>query len=107
MWRSRLLQTGLSSGCAAAAVTVAADGELPELTPLVGRIFQRWQRALATAFEDGGLDPADAAGLATTVLAAFEGALILTRAQRSIEPFDQVAASMQVLVRAQRGGGTA
>lgn len=107
MWRSRLLQTDLSSGCAVAAVAVAADGELPELTPLAGRIFRRWQGALAAAFEEGGLDPAGAADLATTVLAAFEGALVLTRAQRSIEPFDRVAAGMQVLARAQQGGATA
>jgi AcrR family transcriptional regulator len=103
MWRAGLLRTDLGAGCAVAAVTVAADGELPELTPLAGQVFLRWQTALAATFEEGGLDPAGATDLATTVLAAFEGALLLTRAQRSIEPFDRVTAGLQVLARAQSG----
>lgn len=101
MWRAALVRSGLASGCAVAAVTIAADGELPELTALTGRIFHRWQRSLAAAFEAGGVEATAAAALATTVLAAFEGALILTRAQRSIEPFDQVTANLELLVRAQ------
>jgi AcrR family transcriptional regulator len=98
MWRAALVRSELGSGCAVAAVTIAADGELPELTALTGEIFRRWQRSLAGAFEEGGLEPVAAAGLATTVLAAFEGALILTRAQRSIEPFDQVTAHLLPLM---------
>jgi TetR/AcrR family transcriptional regulator, lmrAB and yxaGH operons repressor len=101
MWRTTLVRSDLGSGCAVAAVTVAADGELPEITTLTGEIFLRWQRALAAALDEGGLDAPAAAGLATTVLAAVEGALILARAQRSIEPFDRVVANLEVLARTQ------
>ncbi len=101
MWRTALLGSDLGSGCAVAAVTIAADGELPALTALTGEIFLRWQGSLASAFEEGGLGPPAAGALAATVVAAFEGALILARAQRDIEPFDRVTAGLELLARTQ------
>ena len=48
----------------------------------------------AWALHEGGM-PADAAArLAATLVAASEGAVVLSRAERSFEPFDLVAAEL-------------
>lgn len=99
MWRATLLRSDFGSGCAVVAVTVTADGEFPELVALAGEVFAHWERVLANSLTEGGLDAAAADGLATTVLAAVEGALLLARGQRSIEPFDRVAAHLELLAR--------
>jgi TetR/AcrR family transcriptional repressor of lmrAB and yxaGH operons len=39
-----------------------------------------------------------APGLATTVLAAVEGALLLAKTQRDVSPLRQVAADMRILI---------
>ncbi|MFE3026919.1 TetR/AcrR family transcriptional regulator [Nocardia tengchongensis] len=46
-----------------------------------------------------GLEPGEACGLATTVVAAYEGATILARVRRSDEPLHTVSASMARLLR--------
>lgn len=100
MWRAALIGSDFGAGCAVAAVTVAARGELPGLGDLAGQVFGRWERALADTLVDGGLEPTVAGDLSTTVLAAVEGAILLARARRGVEPFDRVAAHLDLLVRA-------
>jgi len=50
-------------------------------------VFARWRAALVTRFEPLGIAPDRAAALADLTISAFEGALLLSRAARSIEPF--------------------
>jgi hypothetical protein len=45
----------------------------------------------------GGLDPSAAARLATTVVAASEGAVVVSRAERSLEPFELVVEQLLAL----------
>jgi TetR/AcrR family transcriptional regulator, lmrAB and yxaGH operons repressor len=99
MWRAALLRSDFGSGCAVAALTATAAGELPDLAALAGEVFEHWEAALTGVLVEGGLEADDAAALATTVLAGVEGALLLARARRSIEPFDRVAAQLALLAR--------
>lgn len=72
------------------AVTVAAgdDGLLDH----AGTIFRSWTDLLTELCATGGIEPELARRLAVTVIAATEGAVALCRAERSIEPFENVAA---------------
>jgi TetR/AcrR family transcriptional repressor of lmrAB and yxaGH operons len=88
MWAELLDRTEFASGCAILAVTVAA--EEPELIDYTGRIFRDWTAHLAALFGAGGLDAERAHQLATLAIAATEGAVALSRAQRSREPLDTV-----------------
>jgi hypothetical protein len=51
-------------------------------------VFARWRAALVTRFEQLGITPDRAAGLADLTISAFEGAAVLSRAARSTEPFN-------------------
>lgn len=97
LWRSVLTASGLGAGCAVAAVTVASDSAA--MLDRVGEVFRGWRIRLAALFVEGGVPQERATALATTLIAASEGAVVLARAERSLEPFDLVAADQLEAVR--------
>jgi TetR/AcrR family transcriptional repressor of lmrAB and yxaGH operons len=88
LWRILLERSQLTAGCAVVAVTVAADDD--ELLDHAGTIFRTWTELLTELCATGGMEMNRARLLAVTVIAATEGAVALCRAQRSMEPFEDV-----------------
>jgi AcrR family transcriptional regulator len=97
LWRALLDYSDLGAGCAVVAVTVTGPGG--ELLDHVGTIFRHWTDHLAELFVVGGMSEDQAHRMATVAIAASEGAVLLSRAQRSREPFDEVANSLLDMVR--------
>ena len=88
-WRTILVRSHLAAGCAVLAVTVAADSA--DLLRRAGAVFRSWREQLAGLLQQGGLGPSDAVRFAALLVAASEGAVVLCRAEQSMEPFDLVA----------------
>jgi AcrR family transcriptional regulator len=86
MWRAVLERSGFTAGCSVLAVTVSADS--PELLSRAGEVFRSWQARLAELFATAGLTAADADGLATMMIAASEGAVVLARAEQAMAPLE-------------------
>jgi hypothetical protein len=97
MWRKLLTHANFDAGCSVLAVTVATDSR--ELLDRAGNVFRSWRGRLAELLEQGGLSPVDARRLATTLVAASEGAVVLSRAERSMEPFELVSSELLDQVR--------
>lgn len=89
IWRIILERSTFSAGCAVLAVTVATDS--PELLDHAATIFRAWRVRLAELLASGGLKTTDAARFAAVLVAASEGAVVLSRAEQSMEPFDLVS----------------
>jgi TetR/AcrR family transcriptional regulator, lmrAB and yxaGH operons repressor len=104
IWREVLIRGKFEAGCAVLAVAVAAES--PELLDQTARVFRTWRRRLAELLEQGGLQAADAARFAAALVASSEGAVVLARAEQSLEPFDLVAEQLIEQVRALSGSGT-
>ncbi len=96
-WRALLTHGEFEAGCALLAVTVAAETE--GMRQRAAEAFRTWQEKLASALAAGGLSTADARSTATLLLAACEGAVVICRAERDIEPFELVAAQLAEHVR--------
>jgi AcrR family transcriptional regulator len=89
-WRALLVGHDFAQGCPLAATVVdAADND--DLRNHVDELLARWQAPVAGVYVKFGASPAEAEGHATVLLAALEGALILSRARRSIDPLETVA----------------
>jgi TetR/AcrR family transcriptional regulator, lmrAB and yxaGH operons repressor len=102
IWREVLVRSNFDAGCAVLAVTVAADS--PELRERAADVFRTWRRRLTELLEQGGLEAKDAARMAATLIASSEGAVALSRAEQSLEPFDLVAEQLlDQIGRLQRG----
>jgi TetR/AcrR family transcriptional regulator, lmrAB and yxaGH operons repressor len=91
-WRLLLTAADFHAGCALVAVTVAAETD--EVRERAAKAFGTWRTALAEALHQAGLDAAAANTTAALLLSACEGAVVMSRAQRDLEPFDTVAAGL-------------
>jgi AcrR family transcriptional regulator len=88
-WRRLLIDHDFALGCPlAATISDAADND--SLRTHVSELLPRWQAPVADAYTRFGAPRAEAEAHATVLLAALEGALLLARAQRNIEPLDTV-----------------
>ncbi len=97
MWRELLTRSHLEAGCSVVAVTVAADS--PELLKQAGGVFRSWRKRLAELLAKGGLSAKDANRFAATLLAASEGAVVLCRAEQSLEPLELVSEQILEQIR--------
>jgi AcrR family transcriptional regulator len=88
-WRRLLVDHDFALGCPlAATVCDAADND--SLRTHVSESFAWWRVQVADAYTRFGAPQADAEAHATVLMAALEGALIVARAERKIEPLDTV-----------------
>ena len=97
VWRSVLIRSDFQSGCAVLAVTVATDSA--NLLGHAFAVFRGWRQRLAELLVQGGLEKKAALRFATTLIASAEGAVVLSRAEHSIEPFNAVAAQLGEQIR--------
>ncbi|MGA7809044.1 TetR/AcrR family transcriptional regulator [Bradyrhizobium sp.] len=103
LWRLVLTKSDFAAGCAVVAVTVAADS--PALLGAAAEVFRTWRSRLGGLLAQGGVPADRALALSTGLISACEGAVILSRAERSFEPFDLVAAEQQRAVQSAITGG--
>ncbi len=98
IWRGILTRSQFKAGCAVVAVTVAADS--PGLLEHAASIFRAWRQRLASYLLAGGVVDKDAARFAALLIAASEGAVILSRGEKSLDAFDLVASQLVEQARA-------
>ena len=93
--RSGLRASDFRRGCAIAAVTLDATPADAALLELTAESFQAWRSRIAAAFRRDGATEARARRLATLVVAAVEGALILARAEHDVAPITDVGRELE------------
>jgi AcrR family transcriptional regulator len=88
-WRRLLVDHDFALGCPlAATICDAADSD--SLRTHVSELFAGWRATVVDAYTRFGAPTTEAEAHATVLMAALEGALIVARAQRNIEPVDTV-----------------
>lgn len=102
-YRKQLQRSDFRAGCPVVAVAVeAGDPDRPDQSaPVLARAaaaFARWRDAIAARMRADGIDEQRAEDLAVLTLSAFEGALVLARAARDVEPLDRVHAQLRSLI---------
>lgn len=101
MWSDVLVSTDFQSGCPLVAAACSRD-EAPEAAAAAADHFSHWAQLLAERLAGDGIDPAVAETLSTTVVAAIEGAVILSRAAQSTTPLEQVSHHLKELIAIHR-----
>ena len=86
-------------GCPIAAATLGRS-EAPEASQAAHAAFVQWVDLLAGRLEKDGVDPSETESLATTIVAAIEGAVLMSLAARSTDPLDRVIQQMVRLIEA-------
>ncbi len=97
-----LERSDFKEGCpiATTALETAAHSEV--LGAATRNAFKKWELEIKRGLERFGMASGDADLAATTVLSQLEGALLLARTYRSLEPMQRAEQAVKLLVR--RGG---
>jgi TetR/AcrR family transcriptional repressor of lmrAB and yxaGH operons len=98
MWRQVVVASGGRAGCVVAGVAIDSAPGGMGLMAVVRATFQSWVDLLAEQLQATGLPAERATSIALATLASMEGALILCRAEGSVEPLEKVAAVLNGLV---------
>lgn len=85
-------------GCPVAPVVLDDPEAGTPLADLCRDTFASWEQIFATHLEAAGLESVRAASLATVIVAAGEGALLMARTRRSLAPLDAVAEELAQLL---------
>lgn len=93
----------IAGGCPLLNTAVDADDGNPALHKLARKAFADWQRRLSAIVEEGIRageirSNVSAAQVADTIIAALEGALVLSRLKENREPLKHAEASLQQLL---------
>ena len=97
VWSEMLVSTNFEGGCPVVAAASSRD-EAPDAASTAADVFTEWARLLADRLTEDGIKRATAQSLSTTVVAALEGAVILSRATQSTKPLKQVAHHLNELI---------
>jgi AcrR family transcriptional regulator len=98
LWRAGLNATDFRAGCPVVAVVAESPATEPQLLAAAAAVFTAWCDGLATELRAAGLADDRARRLATTIVAAVEGAVVLCRAQRSEQPLSDVGQELELLL---------
>jgi AcrR family transcriptional regulator len=97
-WREVLEDSNFRAGHPIVAVAAEADAG-PTATAAAAGAFARWQELIARTMLDAGVSRTEARRLATLVVAAIEGAILLRRARRDIRPLRDVHRALEATLR--------
>jgi TetR/AcrR family transcriptional regulator, lmrAB and yxaGH operons repressor len=88
-WRQVLVESTFTMGCPVAATVVDASGD-DRLRQEARALLDQWRDSVHAALVKFGVQKSTAEDDASVLLAALEGALILSRANQSTQPLDTV-----------------
>ncbi len=90
MWSDGLVRSEFKAGCPVLAAIIDGD-EAEPAREQAAVAFRRWDALLADALIEAGIARQRAQAFSTLALAAIEGAVALSRAERSVAPLQRVA----------------
>ncbi|MFE4531116.1 TetR/AcrR family transcriptional regulator [Streptomyces anulatus] len=98
LWRDRLVESDFRAGCPIVAVAVETNDNAPQLARSAAAVFNRWREGLAALLLRHGLTEERSRRLGTFIIASVEGAVIMSRAERSTAPIEAAAAEIHGLL---------
>jgi TetR/AcrR family transcriptional regulator, lmrAB and yxaGH operons repressor len=101
MWGEVLISTDFEGGCPIVAAAFSRD-EAPEAASTAADVFEEWGQLLSDRLTADGINHATAQSLSTMIVAALEGAVMLSRAAQSTKPLEQVAHHLNELIAQHR-----
>jgi AcrR family transcriptional regulator len=95
-WSNVLHNSDFTAGCPVLAATLEGDRS-PAARAAAGEVFARWEDLWADLLQRAGVPGQRARSLASIAISAIEGAVILSRAERSPAPLQHVIEELHAL----------
>ncbi|MFL6090924.1 MAG: TetR/AcrR family transcriptional regulator [Aeromicrobium sp.] len=100
-WRDQVESTDYSAGCPVAAAALSGE-EMSAARERAGAGFATWTRMIEKMLLTSRVPASRAPSLASLILSTVEGAVIVSLAQRSMEPIERVAEELLKAIDAAR-----
>jgi TetR/AcrR family transcriptional repressor of lmrAB and yxaGH operons len=97
-----LERSDFREGCPIATTALETAAQSQALGVAARNAFQAWEREIARGLSRFGISAGDAASAATAILSQLEGALLLARTYRSLEPMRQAEKAIDALIAGYR-----
>ena len=97
IWEPMLTDSDYAAGCPIVAATLGRS-EAPAAADAAAAAFRKWEGLLTQLIREAGVERSAAADRATTAVAAVEGAVIMSVAQRSPTPLRRVNRVLSTLL---------
>jgi TetR/AcrR family transcriptional repressor of lmrAB and yxaGH operons len=97
-----LEKSGYRNGCPIATTALETAAQSDVLARAARRAFESWEQEIARGLVRFGAKDDDAQVAATTILSQVEGALLLARTYRSVEPLHRAEVAVKLLARIAR-----
>ncbi|MCV7247414.1 TetR/AcrR family transcriptional regulator [Mycobacterium koreense] len=97
LWRETLTGSDFDAGCPIVAAALGR-ADAPAAADIAGEVFTDWEQLLAVRLEAANVPADTAAQLATTTIAAIEGAVIMSLATKSEVPLQRTGELVADLV---------
>ncbi|MBC3840089.1 TetR/AcrR family transcriptional regulator [Streptacidiphilus sp. 4-A2] len=97
-WTDEFQTQGFGSGCPVAAATVDCADSAESTRAAAGAAFACWNAPLARALAELGVPEQRTGSLATLMISALEGAILIARAERDIRALTTVARELGPLL---------
>lgn len=101
VWRAEAEASDYTAGCPVVAAALGGETE-PAARDIAGEAFATWTDSIARWLVGAGVPAGRSESLATLMLTAVEGAVVVALAQRTSAPLERVAAELVALVEAER-----
>lgn len=95
---TRLEASAFQDGCPVATIALEAAPTSDPIFEATREAYQTWQQLIEDRMRAAGIPEPRATRLATTILAAVEGGLVLCKASRSAEPLRRIGAELEQLL---------
>ena len=99
---SDLEKSDYREGCPIATTALETSAQSEALGAATRGAFQKWEAEIKRGLERFGMTSDEAESTATTVLSLLEGALLLARTYRSLEPMHRAEQALKLVLRADR-----
>ena len=100
MWREALVASDYTAGCPVLAAAIGSGVDEQQLASLASEILSRWRESAKQAYLREGFEAGEASALADTAIAAMEGAVVLCRSTRSLDPLNDISQQLEFLIKA-------
>jgi TetR/AcrR family transcriptional repressor of lmrAB and yxaGH operons len=101
---SDLEKSGYKEGCPIATTALETAAQSDVLGAATRNAFQKWELEIKRGLERFGMKTDEADLVATLVLSQLEGALLLARTYRSLEPIHRAEQAVKLLARGSEAG---
>ena len=98
-WIDFLESSDFQAGCPVLAVAAESHPEAPQLAVAAATVFDLWETTLAAALRRAGVARQQARSLATLIVAAVEGAMVMCRATRDRRALVRVGTQLKMMLQ--------